>query len=146
MQELWKLVSSPRHLLVFEAAARCLSFTLAARELSVSQPAVSLSIRQLESSLGTPLFIRGHRTLALTHAGARLFSDVSMGFDRILTSAQSLHDRAQRDHVTLSASSAFANYWMVPRLAQLHSAFPDIDLRLQTSDREPFRHTRDQCG
>ena len=45
MQELWKLVSSPRHLLVFEAAARTGSFTRAARELNVQQPAVSAAIK-----------------------------------------------------------------------------------------------------
>jgi len=50
MQKLWQLVSSPRHLLVFEAAARTGSFTKAAQELNVQQPAVSASIKQLETA------------------------------------------------------------------------------------------------
>ncbi len=137
MQELWKLVTSPRHLLVFEAAARTGSFTRAAQELNVQQPAVSAAIKQLEASLGVQLFTRAHRSVTLTGAGERLFNDVASAFTHILQSARSLAARSAQDHVTLSASTAFAHYWMVPRLAQLHAAHPDIDLRLQTSDREP---------
>lgn len=137
MQELWKLVTSPHHLLVFEAAARCGSFTRAAQELNVQQPAVSAAIKQLEASLGVMLFTRAHRSVTLTGAGTRLFNDVSSSFNHILQSARSLAARNVQDHVTLSASTAFAHYWMVPRLAQLYAAHPDIDLRLQTSEREP---------
>ena len=137
MQELWKLVSSPRHLLVFEAAARTGSFTRAAQELNVQQPAVSASIKQLEQSLGTLLFARAHRSVTLTHAGERLYNDVSGAFGRIHRTAMMLSERRTNTHVTLSASTAFAHYWMVPRLSQFHAAHPGIDLRLQTSEREP---------
>ncbi len=137
MQELWKLVSSPRHLLVFEAAARTGSFTRAAQELNVQQPAVSAAIKQLETSLGLTLFTRAHRSVTLTQSGERLYTDVAGAFDRILQSARLLTARSAQDHVTLSASTAFAHYWMVPRLAQFHAAHPGIDLRLQTSEREP---------
>ena len=137
MQELWKLVSSPRHLLVFEAAARTGSFTRAAEELNVQQPAVSASIKELEKALGTPLFARAHRSVTLTLAGERLFSDVSAAFSRIHQTASMLANRHRQQHVTLSASTAFAHYWMVPRLSAFHEAHPGIDLRLQTSDREP---------
>ncbi|QIE46324.1 LysR family transcriptional regulator [Pseudohalocynthiibacter aestuariivivens] len=137
MQELWKLVASPRHLLVFEAAARLGSFTRAAREMNVQQPAVSAAIKQLEGALGTALFRRAHRSVVLTLAGERLYTDVSGAFSRILDSARSLAVRSAGDRVTLSASTAFAHYWMVPRLAEFHAAHPDVDLRLQTSDREP---------
>ena len=99
MQELWKLVSSPRHLLVFEAAARTGSFTRAADELNVQQPAVSASIKQLEASLGVPLFARAHRSVTLTHAGERLFNEVSGAFDSIYRTAQQL--AVQRADLTL---------------------------------------------
>ncbi|MEL7256864.1 MAG: LysR substrate-binding domain-containing protein [Pseudomonadota bacterium] len=137
MQKLWKLVSSPRHLLVFEAAARTGSFTKAAQELNVQQPAVSASIKQLETSLGIHLFDRAHRSVTLTQAGERLFNEVSSAFSRIHQTAEILSTRREQAHVTLSASTAFAHYWMVPRLAKFHQAQPDIDLRLQTSEREP---------
>ncbi|SLN27975.1 Glycine cleavage system transcriptional activator [Roseovarius albus] len=137
MQELWKLVSSPRHLLVFEAAARTGSFTRAAQELNVQQPAVSAAIKQLETALGVQLFARAHKSVRLTQSGERLFTDVTASFDRIYQTASMLSQRHAQEHVTLSASTAFAHYWMVPKLTQFHKAHPDVDLRLQTSDREP---------
>lgn len=47
-------------------------FTNAADELGISQPAVSQAIRELERELGTALFVRVGRTVALTAAGRAL--------------------------------------------------------------------------
>lgn len=137
MQKLWSQLSSPRHLVFFEAAARTGSFTIAARELNVQQPSVSMAIKQLEGSLGVMLFQRSHRKIALTNAGSRLFSDVTRAFEQLEQSAASIRQSASNDHVTLSASSAFNNYWLLPRIGSFQQQFPDIDLRLQSSDREP---------
>lgn len=123
--------------MVFEAAARLGSFTRAANELNVQQPAVSAAIKQLEHSLNVALFNRQHRQVTLTAAGERLFTDVTMAFDQLLGSARAVQQRVRMDYVTLSASSAFNFYWMMPRLADLHERHPGFDLRLQASDREP---------
>ncbi len=137
MQELWKHFGSPRHLVVFEAAARLGSFTQAARELNVQQPAVSAAIRQLEDSLGVALFTRSHRQVALTTAGERLLADVTRAFEQLAHSAAAIRQLSLPEYVTLNASTAFNNYWMMPRLADLQARHPQIDLRLQSSDREP---------
>ncbi len=137
MQKLWSRLSSPRHLVVFEAAARTGSFTIAAKELNVQQPSVSASIKQLETSLGVQLFQRSHRKITLTNAGSRLFADVTRAFEQLAQSAASIRQFASNDHVTLSASSAFNNYWLLPRIGAFQKNNSDIDLRLQSSDREP---------
>ncbi|RLA14062.1 MAG: transcriptional regulator [Gammaproteobacteria bacterium] len=136
MQKLRKLIHSPHHLFVFEVSARLLSFTRAARELGVSQPAVSLAMRQLEHSLGQKLFHRQHRQVRLTAAGERFYNTVSLGLGRILQSALEINRESPTDQVTLSVSTAFANYWIMPRLSRLHSSYPDIDLRLQVVDKD----------
>src|SRR4029078_3409341 len=53
----------------FESVSRHLHFTRAAEELNVAQPSVSQQIRKLENELGTPLFHRMKRHVALTEAG-----------------------------------------------------------------------------
>src|SRR5919206_2384511 len=53
----------------FESVSRHLHFTRAAEELNVAQPSVSQQIRKLEDELGTPLFHRMKRRVALTEAG-----------------------------------------------------------------------------
>lgn len=137
MHELWKRVESSRHLVFFEAAARLESFTLAAREMNVQQPAVSAAIKRLELALEVLLFRREHKRVTLTSAGERLFADVSRAFDQMLISANAVRQFTRNEHVTLNASSAFNYFWMMPRLGNLHERHPEIDLRLQSSDREP---------
>lgn len=136
MESLRSLIPSPSGLFAFEAAARHGSFTRAAEELGVTQAAVSYAIRQLETALGVTLFHRRHRGIALTENGERFFHDLAIGLAHIRRSAETLKRQRGDRHVTLSASTAFAGYWMVPRLARLRDAHPEIDLRLQTSDKD----------
>ena len=134
MRSLRHLLPSAGALIVFEAAARLKSFTAAGRELGMSQAAVSYAIKGLERQLGVALFQRLHREIRLTDAGGRFFADVTLGLSHIRKSAEEL--RAQAGHVTLSASSAFASFWMVPRLQKFRDDLPGIDLRIQTADRD----------
>ena len=136
MNELRRLIHSPHHLFVFEVCGRLLSFTRAAAELGVSQPAVSLTIRQLEQAIGQTLFHRQHRAICLTEAGEHLYNEVSISLERILQIAREVNREPAAALVTLSISTAFANYWVIPKLTRLHNSHPDIDLRLQVVDRD----------
>ena len=136
MRELRRLIHSPHHLFVFEVCGRLLSFTRAAEELGVSQPAVSLAIRQLEQAIGQDLFARRHRAIQLTEAGVRFYSEVSSSLERLLQAAREVNRGDDADLVTLSISTAFANYWVMPRMTRLHRSHPNIDLRLQVVDKD----------
>ncbi|MEY4983973.1 MAG: Gcv operon activator [Pseudomonadota bacterium] len=136
MDSLRSLVPSINSLVVFEAAGRLASFTAAARELGMTQAAVSYAIARLEDHLGTALFLREHRRVRLSEAGARFHADVAIGLSHIQRSARDLRAVATGSHVTLSCSTAFAAFWMVPRMARFRAELPDIDLRIQTADRD----------
>ncbi|HOZ34209.1 MAG TPA: LysR substrate-binding domain-containing protein [Tabrizicola sp.] len=136
METLRHLLPSPSGLVVFEAAGRLSSFSAAGRDLGMSQAAVSYAIARLEAQLGTALFLREYRRVRLTEAGQRFHADVTIGLSHIQRSAQSLRSLATGSHVTLSCSTAFAAYWMVPRMELFRAALPDVDLRIQTSDRD----------
>ena len=56
----------------FLAVARALSFTRAAEVCHVSQPALTTAIKKLEAQLGSPLFHREGRQVALTEFGRRM--------------------------------------------------------------------------
>ncbi len=65
-------VIEARHLRVLRAVAATGSFSAAGRELGCTQPAVSQQMKALESSVGTPLLVRGGREMRLTQAGEAL--------------------------------------------------------------------------
>ncbi|MGE0716867.1 MAG: LysR substrate-binding domain-containing protein [Alphaproteobacteria bacterium] len=134
MQSLRRLIPSPGALLAFEAAARLGSFTAAGRELNVTQAAVSFAVKNLEAALGVALFVRHHKRIELTESGERFYHDVAIGLGHIRRSAEQIRRRDR--HVTLSISTGFATYWMMPRLAGFRAANPDIDLRCHTSDKD----------
>lgn len=136
MDNLRHLLPSASNLIVFEAAGRLLSFTRAGQELGMSQAAVSYAVRALESQLGVTLFHRVHRAVSLTEAGRRFHADVSLGLSHIRKSAEDIRARGRANTVTLAASTAFASLWMLPRLHRLRDDLPDVDLRIQTADRD----------
>jgi DNA-binding transcriptional LysR family regulator len=61
-----------KHLRTFLAAADALNISEAARRLRVTQPALSRQIKELESEIGSPLFVRRPNGLRLTEAGKAL--------------------------------------------------------------------------
>lgn len=136
MRELERHVGSVHNLVFFEAAARLASFSRAAEELGVTQPAVSQAVRRIEAAIGARLFQRSHRAITLTDAGGHLYQDVSDGFARMLVTARQIGRAARPDHVTLLVSTAFATWWMVPRLAEFRARHPKVDLRLETLDKD----------
>lgn len=123
-------------LVIFEAAGRLTSFTKAAQELNMTQAAVSYGVKQLEAALGLDLFRREHQRVRLTEDGRRYHQDVTLALEHIRRSTETLRRSQSGTHVTLSCSTAFASWWMLPRLALFRQENPGIDLRLQTTDKD----------
>jgi LysR family glycine cleavage system transcriptional activator len=117
----------------FEAAARHLSFKRAAAELHVTQAAVGHQVRALEAQLGAALFVRLHRALALTPAGARYLPAASDAFDRLDEATQVLRARPRTPRLVLSVVPSFGANWLVPRLGRFRAQHPEIDLVVLSS-------------
>jgi DNA-binding transcriptional LysR family regulator len=132
MSNLARLITSPRSLMIFEAAARSGSCGAAAREFNLTQPSVSRNIAGLEADIGVQLFTRSPRGLELTAEGLVLHRALEDGFQTIADAIQELMDRRGRKQVVeLSLSTAFVTHWLIPRLAEFQSVFPEVDLRFQ---------------
>lgn len=117
----------------FEAAARTLSFTHAAAELFLTQSAVSRQIQQLESDLGTALFERHHRALALTDAGRIMQRAVSDCLERLRDATASVRATTSARQVAITTTPGFASLWLIPRLARFTATHPGVDVRISAT-------------
>ncbi len=111
----------------FEVSGRRLNFRAAAEELGITQGAVAQQVRGLEGQLGLMLFQRLPRGLALTAQGAAYLADVTRAFDTLGEATGRL--LARPETVTISVTPTVAAKLLIPRLAELYTALPDIDLR-----------------
>lgn len=118
----------------FEAAGRLLSFKAAAEELFVSQAAISRQVRQLEESIGKPLFQRHHRSVTLTTEGQQLLESVTNAFDTIGSALEAFTSQKERKSVFVSVEVAFAANWLAPRLTDFHARHPDIEIIIDSDN------------
>lgn len=132
-------MKSPVHLnalRAFEASARHQSFSGAAAELHVTPAAVGQLVRMLEEWLGAPLFHRGtsgRARLTATEAAERALPELRAGFDRLALGLERLKESSASGLLTVTVSPAFAAKWLLPRIDRFQAAWPDTDVRLDTS-------------
>lgn len=122
-----------RQLRYFEAVARLQHFGRAADDCAISQPALSMQIKELEDSLGTPLFERGGRQVRLTSFG-ELFA--TRAHD-ILRRVEELGDLARAAGERLSGQlrlgiiPTVAPYLLPTLIGRLTQDFPALELNLR---------------
>ncbi|WP_082584011.1 LysR substrate-binding domain-containing protein [Noviherbaspirillum sp. Root189] len=119
----------------FVAVARRLSITQAANDLCLTQSAVSRQIQALEEYLGTPVFVRKHRAIALTDAGERLMALASPWMDRLAAFTDSVRNNGHTRSITITASFGVTALWLLPKLAAFQDANPNIDVRVTATTR-----------
>ena len=86
-----------RHLRYFQVVAEELSFSRAARRLHVAQPALSRAVKEIEVSLGAPVFERSRHFVRLTPAGAVLLREAALVFERWDEMVRRVHRTAAGD-------------------------------------------------
>jgi len=134
-----------RQLRVFEAVARHLNFTRAAEELHLSQPAVSMQIKQLEESVGLPLFEQLGKKIYLTQAGEEMHQ-YSRSIAQLLDEASEVIEDLKGlrgGHLAISVAST-ANYFATRLLADFAKRNPSVSFSLDVTNRETLLRQLEQ--
>jgi DNA-binding transcriptional LysR family regulator len=121
-------------LAVFEAAARNASFKRAADEMNVTTGAVSRQIKSLEDELGVKLFVRHKNGIQLTPPAQDLLSEVAASFARCSQAVRAIKSEQRIESVTLACTDGFATFWLMPRMADFWTRYPDITVNHLVSD------------
>ena len=117
----------------FEALAAEGHFGRAADSCAISQPALSMQIKELEETLGTPLFERGARTIRLTRFG----EDFAVRIRDILRSVDELGDLARASkgqlagRLRLGVIPTVAPYLLPTVMRDLTRTYPGLDLHIR---------------
>ncbi len=126
-----------RELEVFVAVADAAGFAAAGRVLGLSAPSVTRVISGLEERLGTRLFTRTTRSLALTESGIGLLD----GAKRLISDADALEQAAMgslvrpRGHLTVSASVTFGRSVLAPVLRDFLDEHAEVTVHAVLLDR-----------
>ena len=119
----------------FEAAGRHLSFRKAAEELNVTPGAISQQIRTLEEFLDIKLFKRLNRIIVLTDSGQLFLPLLSESFSNISEAVELVRKRPDDEPLTITSAPSFISKWLIPRLSKFQAKHPDIDVRIDASNR-----------
>ncbi|AQX80163.1 hypothetical protein BWO91_09400 [Plantibacter flavus] len=135
-----------RQLRYFLAVAEELHFGRAARRLHMSQPPLSVQVARLEQEVGTALFDRSTRRVALTAAGRHLQARARHIVEELDTVRSEMRDFVDGLAGELTAGFvSSANYTVLPGVVQLFRASrPGVTLRLvPLTSGEQFDRLRD---
>ena len=112
-----------------------MSITLAAQDLCLTQSAVSRQVHALEEQLGVQLLVRGHRSIALTPEGERLFRIGDSLIRQLQDVLGEIRAAGELRPVTVSASIGVTGLWLLPRLSRFQQHHPGVDLRVSANNR-----------
>jgi len=129
-----------RQVEVFNAVARRQNYTRAAEELHLSQPAVSMQIKQLELSVGLPLFEQIGKTIHLTEAGRYMY-DYGRNIIDLLDEADVVFEAlkgVQRGELSISVATT-ASHFATRLLAEFTKQHAGITISLDITNRESLQ-------
>ena len=121
-----------RHLRLVAAVAEVGSLTRAGDQLHLTQSALSHQLRDIESRLGTPLFLRVGKRMMLTPAGERLLRSADEVLDAIERTEDSIRllSGAGRGLLRLSTECYTCYHWLPPLLLRFRRSFPRVEVRI----------------
>jgi DNA-binding transcriptional LysR family regulator len=118
---------------IFRAVVSEGGITRAAERLHRVQSNVTTRIRQLEESVGVPLFIRDRKRLLLTPAGEILLDYSERILGLVQEARQAVLPQGPRGRLRVGAMESTAASRLPGPLAAFHQRWPEVQLELTTS-------------
>jgi LysR family transcriptional regulator for metE and metH len=121
-----------RHLKLLAAVAEEGSVTAAGKRLHLTQSALSHQLRDAEERLGTALFLRLGKRMALTAAGTmlveaahRILKDLKEAESQVLALNGDSHGV-----IRLSTECYTCYHWLPPVLTSFHALYPNVEISI----------------
>ena len=127
------------HLPAFVAVAEVGGISAAARRLDEPKSTISRAIARLEEDIGLQLFVRGPRSLRLTHDGSQFYQHAVRILEQVEAASAELAGLSEtpRGTLTVALPRAFAREIVGPHLARFQAEYTDIRLNLRIGSGQP---------
>lgn len=129
-----------RQMYYFAAVAAEGNMTKAAEKMYISQSTLSLSIKKLETELGTSLFYKQGRNIALTAAGALVYEKVSDILQQIYVLKDQIAELESKDVTKVSVVMEAVDFALegIMLLNELH---PEVEItHFRANHNDLYRH------
>ena len=122
-----------KRLAVFRTVVTSGGVNAAARVLHKSPSAVTYDLQQLERQLGTRLFRKAGRRLALTPRGRVLAASIERAYLDLQQAWEGIGDGHDQEPLRIACVSGFGRYRLVPRLLQLLPRERPVEVLFRTA-------------
>lgn len=128
-----------RSMETFVRIANAGSLVKAAKQLNISPALVTKQLKDLEEYLGTRLFHRTTRKIALTDTGHEYFRFCNRTLGQIDEEERHILQREStpRGHIKISSPMGFGNLSLAPIVSKFLDNYPEIQITLVLSDITP---------
>ena len=116
-----------RHLTIFVAVCKYMSFTKAAKSLFISQPAVSLAISELENYYGVVLFDRMAKKIMITASGERLHDYAIHIVSLFNEMEESVQHWSETSKINIGSSMTIGTKLLPKLMKEFTSLYPVIE-------------------
>lgn len=123
---------------IFVRVAELASFTQAAEALGIPKASASTAVQQLETQLGTRLLHRTTRRVQLTQDGQAYYErckDLLADVDELQSMFQHPDGAGLKGRVRIDMSTGMARNVVVPRLPELLTRHPGLEVELSSTER-----------
>lgn len=121
---------------IFRAVVAEGGVTRAAERLNRVQSNVTTRIKQLEQSIGVPLFVRDRRRMVLTAAGQSLLDYAERILDLVQEAREAVAPQSPRGRLRIGSMESAAASRLPGPLAEFHRRWPEVRLELSTGPTE----------
>jgi len=124
-----------RQLEYFVAVAEELSFTRAAQRMFAVQSTVSAAVRALETELGTRLFDRSTRRVALSAAGAAFLPEAKAAIEALERARATVQEASEglRGSLRIGTLTSIGTVDLPALLGAFHRRYPRVDIHVTVS-------------
>ncbi|MBP1154231.1 MULTISPECIES: LysR family transcriptional regulator [unclassified Paenibacillus] len=116
------------HLQTFLTVCECKNFSEAAKQLFVPQPTISNRMRQIETTLGRELFIRGKRGVELTESGKMFIPYAEQMVQTYNTALLEFNVPNDKKELVIGSTVPFTFPFILEKIESVYSHKPDTNL------------------